>query len=488
MQVALSFFMAAKQAPAAIYEVYAHAGLAVSDTTRRRMLTSARAEHSRKLLNEGKSGLASITWDNLDFSLSVAANTQDNQAKFESITTGLTFQLEHGVTKDDLKRPHVTPPPADYPELRVPNRWVTQAPTASDIRPPFEARDRVKEAMLWVIREILVKELAPELQQELGDIPSHLRIPQTRTTHRPIVAIREKCSTTDGNLNVLESWLKQTGITDEVIRLVVTLVHGDLGVLERVKSIHKSRRIERTDREAFEFIETVPGLFHVLMACADAIWRVYIEPKPQQDDPRGVFHQFLTLNPAGLAKLKSNPPFRMLHNGIEHVLAARVLECARSSLNVATIKDVQKLPFTFHQIQDLALTIYKNHVEGGLHLDELGNDGFEKLSVQEQAAKNRRLFNRDALLYRVLARSMKLGAIGMVEDILAHWVPIFKATRKHKYASFMFEFLVRLRGLPPRLGRAIRLNWLCNPTGSKEGFRAIDWVVELNNCYVKVSD
>lgn len=34
MQVALSFFMAAKQAPAAIYEVYAHAGLAVSDTTR----------------------------------------------------------------------------------------------------------------------------------------------------------------------------------------------------------------------------------------------------------------------------------------------------------------------------------------------------------------------------------------------------------------------------------------------------------------------
>lgn len=35
--------------------------------------------------------------------------------------------------------------------------------------------------------------------------------------------------------------------------------------------------------------------------------------------------------------------------------------------------------------------------------------------------------------------------------------------------------------------RAIRLNWLCNPTGKRDGFRAVDWLVELMNLHIKVS-
>ena len=35
---------------------------------------------------------------------------------------------------------------------------------------------------------------------------------------------------------------------------------------------------------------------------------------------------------------------------------------------------------------------------------------------------------------------------------------------------------------------AIRMNILCNPTGKDGSFRAIDWVVELNNLFTKVSE
>jgi hypothetical protein len=31
------------------------------------------------------------------------------------------------------------------------------------------------------------------------------------------------------------------------------------------------------------------------------------------------------------------------------------------------------------------------------------------------------------------------------------------------------------------------MNILCNPTGKKDGFRGIDWLVEHNNLYIKVS-
>lgn len=35
---------------------------------------------------------------------------------------------------------------------------------------------------------------------------------------------------------------------------------------------------------------------------------------------------------------------------------------------------------------------------------------------------------------------------------------------------------------------AIQMNILCNPTGKSGHFRAIDWLVEHNNLYTKVSN
>jgi hypothetical protein len=37
-----------------------------------------------------------------------------------------------------------------------------------------------------------------------------------------------------------------------------------------------------------------------------------------------------------------------------------------------------------------------------------------------------------------------------------------------------------------QIRRAIRLSMLCNPTGKPGKFRAIDWLVEHNNLYLKV--
>lgn len=38
-----------------------------------------------------------------------------------------------------------------------------------------------------------------------------------------------------------------------------------------------------------------------------------------------------------------------------------------------------------------------------------------------------------------------------------------------------------------KISKAIRLNVLKNPTGKKGRFRAVDWIVEHNNLYTKVS-
>jgi hypothetical protein len=199
-----------------------------------------------------------------------------------------------------------------------------------------------------------------------------------------------------------------------------------------------------------EYLETVPGLFHVLMACGDAIWHTYLKPTDLRDDPQGVYQQFVKLNPTQTSKLKANTPFRMPHDGIDHILMAQILECTRVALGLVSIDKLMALELTRADIERLALSIYSQFVKGGSMSADDEDDGFGD-DRTDQVASNKQLFNRDALLYCVLALSVRFGAIGLVEDTLSIWIPIFKSAKKHKYAAHMLEFITRLCGLPPQL-------------------------------------
>ncbi len=99
---------------------------------------------------------------------------------------------------------------------------------------------------------------------------------------------------------------------------------------------------------------------------------------------------------------------------------------------------------------------------------------FQKLQHQlnskcDKKRENQLLFNQDSLMYALLALATNNGAIGLMQDLLWHWVPMFLACGKHKYAM-----------------HAIKMNWLCNPAGKSDGFQGVDWLVELNNLYTKV--
>ena len=90
------------------------------------------------------------------------------------------------------------------------------------------------------------------------------------------------------------------------------------------------------------------------------------------------------------------------------------------------------------------------------------------------------------LLYEELTYAMNAGDVGRVEACMTHWICIFKATGKHKYARQMLHFLKNVHFVYPKpLGKIVRYNILCNPTGKAHHFRAIDWVVEWNNLFMK---
>ncbi|KAI9437121.1 hypothetical protein BJY52DRAFT_1130112 [Lactarius psammicola] len=126
---------------------------------------------------------------------------------------------------------------------------------------------------------------------------------------------------------------------------------------------------------------------------------------------------------------------------------------------------------------------------------------------RDQQFENQTLRNRDYLLYVDLCNAINLGDIGRVEASFLPWIYIFSATGKHKYASQLARFMTNLHEVyPPALRQVsyvrkwvvrdahlrnhshiVRMNLLCNPTGRPNAFRPVNWLVERNNLYTKMS-
>ncbi|KAK7684221.1 hypothetical protein QCA50_012545 [Cerrena zonata] len=102
------------------------------------------------------------------------------------------------------------------------------------------------------------------------------------STH-PLMMVRPKSI-------IIENVFSQACIGDptdspgvEDIRKHVVLVHGDLGTGEHILVVKDSCVIESKPCHRFQMVVFVLGLFHLLMACADAIWKMYIEPQELHD-------------------------------------------------------------------------------------------------------------------------------------------------------------------------------------------------------------
>ncbi|KAG2362561.1 hypothetical protein BDR07DRAFT_1484640 [Suillus spraguei] len=103
--------------------------------------------------------------------------------------------------------------------------------------------------------------------------------------------------------------------------------------------------------------------------------------------------------------------------------------------------------------------------------------------------ENSLLMNKYFMLYKELSYAMNRGDIGRTETCMVAWIPILKATGKHKYATHMSNFLINVHFVYlPGLRQAIRYHILVNPTGKEMSWQAVDWCIELNNLFTKVKN
>src|SRR5260370_42494189 len=137
-----------------------------------------------------------------------------------------------------------------------------------------------------------------------------------------------KASTTDGNIEALTSLLQQSGIVDEgIFEKYMILIHGDLGSLEKIEMILDSRCIEEGIMERMHYLLPILGLFHVRMACVDAINRIHASGNNLCMDLNGLYKWLTHLYPNDISKLQKKVlPFWMMNDGIGYIKKAVLLQ------------------------------------------------------------------------------------------------------------------------------------------------------------------
>jgi len=129
-----------------------------------------------------------------------------------------------------------------------------------------------------------------EMLGELEVVEAILVVKMLIVTARSMHCIN---STVSGNIESVTGLLAQAGISDPMdtndpempdISDYVVLFHGDLGTGKRVKALLQCQAMETIPWRRCQYVIFMPGLFHLKMATADAIWQAFIHPVAARGD------------------------------------------------------------------------------------------------------------------------------------------------------------------------------------------------------------
>ncbi|KAF9234423.1 hypothetical protein BU15DRAFT_89990 [Melanogaster broomeanus] len=323
-----------------------------------------------------------------------------------------------------------------------------------------------------------------QFQSMLQEPEAIEQIPLIKT---PIYAARAmdiNNSTVSGNIRAVIELLQQGGITDPAAPSTVrddigeedldspdfsehvVLVHGDLGTGECLQSAQLRRSIESTPWNRFQHVVFIPGLFHLKMACADALWRCFIHPTMAREDETSLVYDIAQIRPKETGIYASKPGFRCMHQLIGHAGICHRLDCWRthvkSTIGCSSLESFAVSKPIFEDLQAMANEIVHTYIATH-RLQHLRMKPEKEWDLQYE---NALLLNKYFLLYEELSYAMNCGDIGRVETSIVSWIPILKAVGKHKYATHMTNFLINVHFVyPAGLKRAVRYHVLMNPTG-----------------------
>jgi len=311
----VGIFLHSCNTPERVINALSRMGISISLSAIHRAIRSLSHETHRTMQEMGQTLVVAYAYDNFDIDFKTHVPTVENvKDTLTHLTSGCMIKLD-GVKQEDLccstylwRQSQLNPMiPA---HLRPPNRSFLDI---LNLHPEPQSHlfasglTRCQQWMAYKFLADLVKYEPPYFHQfhALLQCPEPIdQIPVKRMNYVPVRAMDINQSKVSGNIQAITELLQQGGIEDASeesddsivdISDYVVLFHGDLGTAERVQTLMEHQAIEATPWQCFQFVIFVMGLFHLKMACADAVWCILIEPRQARDDPTSLMH-FVSLN------------------------------------------------------------------------------------------------------------------------------------------------------------------------------------------------
>ena len=457
LQSIIGVFLHACNTPEGVLELLAHLGVSIAPSTIVNAVSNLSKESSTAIRKLGGTLLTLYAYDNLDVDFKHLVPTIENpQNTLVHLTTGSLLPLIHDVTLDDLdcaeflwKRYqhnfHALPrdiPNIPFEKLLEIHPEVT---TSGDL-------SRRKRFNAWKYLSDLVEFGPPyfhKFRRNLGDPEIIDAIPIAKTSQTPLRTLDISPSSPGTNASALEMFFQQSGIGDpnrtpgmRDPQNHVILISGDLLTLQHLRSLKMTRAEESTSWGRVQFMVLLMGLFHLKMACADAIWRIFIHNKGKSSDPNDLITHISQIRPKETRKIETKPGFRRMHECIQHVGIVSRLEVWRLAANarfpgVTTLEEFSKLEPKWDVLQAMAVQIASRNPTPA----EFSRRRVRKVEERDQQLENMMLREEYFLLYEEISHGLNHGDIGRVETCFMPWMFIFAGCGKHKYAAEMRQYL-----------------------------------------------
>lgn len=516
LQSVFGIFLHTCNTPQKVIDALAHMGVSISVDAIHNAVRSLSAETYIAIRELGQTLLVAYAYDNFDINFKTHQPTVEGQHDtLTHLTSGTLIQLEHGVTLDDLRcsdelweKSHFNPVAINL----APSKTVVDL---EGLHPEADHPSGLSRRQRYIAHKFRsdLCEHGPEyfrrFSKDLG-LPEWVeKVSVVPMTHVPARAMDINQSKVAGNISAIANLLAQGGVGDpeqgkepkesreqveepEVIcvdqhdggegdegrdkeperqreleafleeklgplsvkdmRKYVILFHGDLGTAERVLGIRQQRAIEETAYRRYQFIVFIIGLFHLKMACADAIWRIFIQPLDSRVDVNSLMEMVGKYRDRETGKIGSDPGFRRMHEVIQHTgtalrLDAWKTEARRRQPSWTTLEEFAAAKPSLKDIEDMSGYLAMHYVAGyEANIFDLRG----KPSTQRDAQhENILIMHQYFLLYEEITFAMNFGDVGRLETLFPAWIYIFTATGKHKYATHMTAFLTDVHFVYP---------------------------------------
>lgn len=473
LQSLIGIFLHSEDTSERTIKVLSHFGISIGPTSINRGVTSLSARTEDAIQKLAQTLLASFAYDNFDINFPNSTPTVEGlQDTLTHLTSGLLFRLAHGVLPSHLQCSAELWQHSKFnPDavLRDGVKTITNIiDRLSELHPDEEEEERTGLSRsgrfnAWKFRRDLVHETPgfAYFRDRLGEPEEVEAIPPTKLEYLPARAMDLNQSTVSGNKDAIRNLFAQGGIGDPSddtdwhnlipddpvdVTDYVSIIHGDLGAWARLNSLRERRGIEDTPWRRFQFIVFVPGLFHLKMAAADAIWKTLIRPKEAEKDSSSLRTLAGILRPKETGKLATKPGFRRVHEVIQHAgtvlrLDAWKVKLRKRNPEWSSLEAFAASRPSWELIEEISNECARDFVSGeNLEVDLFEIRGKPK-NERDQELENVTLMHKYLLMYEELTYAMNAGDIGRLECLLPSWIYFFKGASKPNYANAMLQYL-----------------------------------------------